>query len=710
MNLLSKFKKVIVTSALPYVNNVPHLGNLVCIISADVYTRYLRWKGVNVICILGTDEHGTTTEFKAKEENLTPKEICDKYYRLHKKIYDFFLCSFDCFGRTSSKENHEITKEIFLKLYKNGYISEGEVDQLYCNKCHTFLPDRFVVGTCPKCGYENARGDQCENCGTLLDPTDLIDPRCAFCGTKPVIKRTKHLFLDLDKLQPEIERYVEERKEFWTENAINMTYSWLKKGLKKRCITRDLKWGIKVPLKGYENKVFYSWFDAPIGYIGITKECREDWYQFWHDDKHVLLVQFMGKDNIPFHTILFPAYLIGTKDNYTLMRMISVNEYLNYENLKFSKSKGTGIFGDDIMQMDLRPDVWRYYLMINRPEKSDTFFTWKDFQAKVNNELVANLGNFVNRVLTFVHKFYNNTLEDCNNWKKEFDSFFNKVKKNYEKIDSLLEKANLKDALKEIMKVSKIGNQFFQESRLWELFNNDKEKCNTYLLLLVNLVKDLSILTEPFMPGVSKDIKDMLNLKELSWNDLGRPIIRPNSKIKKPKLLFRKIDDKEIQLYSKRFSGGNMNFEILCLKVGVIEDVRDHPNADRLYVLKVDLGNEKRQLVAGLKKYYKKEELINKHVVVITNLKKAILRGIESQGMLLAGVKGDNVKILEAPNSKPGSIVYIKDKKCSNKEIDLETFYKLGLKVKEHKVYFRDFTLKTDYETIHCDLAEGDVR
>lgn len=725
-------KRFLVTSALPYVNNVPHLGTLVCIISADVYTRYLRSKGYEVISVLGTDEHGTTTEFKAKEEGLTPREICDKFFELHKKIYDFFLCSFDCFGRTSDKETHEVTKDIFEKLYKSGFIEEGTLTQLYCDNCKMFLPDRFVIGTCPHCGYDKARGDQCEACGNLLNPDELIDPKCAFCGTTPRTVESKHLFLSLDKLQSEIEEFVKEREDNWTLNAKTMTWNWLKKGLQKRCITRDLSWGIKVPLKGYENKVFYSWFDAPIGYIGITKQNRKDWKEWWFNDKEVSLVQFMGKDNIPFHTILFPSYLIGTRDNYTLLDKLSVNEYLNYEDLKFSKSLGIGVFGDDVMNLGFRPDVWRYYLMINRPEKTDTVFSWDDFAAKLNNELVANLGNLVYRVISFVNRFYNSTIPEAN--EEDYYSIITKerideIKKLYESIDKSLEKISLKDALKQIMLVSKVGNQIFQENEPWKLRKQDKKTVDIVISFLVNLVKDLAILVEPYMPGVSKDIFEMLNIQQLKWDSLGNfNQIKAGHKIKPQRMLFKKVEDKMVEELKNKFSGKKEKISLenkekseendflkLNLRVAEIKSVEEHPNADKLYVLKIDLGNEERQLVAGLKKYYSKDELVGKHIVVVSNLQPAKLRGVESQGMLLAGenLETGKVKILEAPNSEPGSLVYIestKGKEPNQNIIPFSHFEKIKLKVKDSRVYYKDEALRTDKEFVSVALDKGIVR
>lgn len=744
-----------VTSALPYVNNLPHLGTLVCIISADVYTRYLKQNKYDVISILGTDEHGTTTELKAREQGITPEELTNKYYKQHKEIYEFFSCNFDCFGRTSDRENHQITQEIFLKLYQNNYIKSKTTNQYYCNNCKIFLADRFIIGTCPNCGYEKARGDQCEICGKLLDPEDLINPKCIFCGEKPELKESQHLFLELDKLENQIIDFVNERKENWSENAVTMTYSWLKEGLKPRCITRDLSFGIKVPLEGYENKVFYSWFDAPIGYIGITKKNRKDWKDYWLNDEEVSLIQFMGKDNIPFHTILFPAYLIGTKENYTLLKKLSVNEYLNYENTKFSKSNNIGVFGDDAISIGIKPDIWRYYLMINRPEKSDTNFSWKDFQEKTNNELIANLGNFVNRVIAFTNRFYNSKIPEIDENNKETQQILqeleNKTKEHYEKIKNLLEKIEIKTALKEIMLLSKKGNQIFQESQLWKTIKQNKEKANTYLYYLLNLVKDLAIFLYPYMPNTSNEIMEMLNLKEkeeenkqdnknknqektqektISYENLNKRI-EQNKTINKSKPLFKKLEDKEIKELEQKYSGKKpkqetqkqqqeeqQEFSKLNLKVAIVKQVKDIANADKLYSLTIDFGNEQRNIIAGLKKYYTKEELLNKHIIVVTNLEPAKIRGEISNGMLLAGSdeNENKVKILQAPNTPAGTQVFIEKSKTKpeQKQITINEFSKIKLIVNNKRAYYKEISeetkLKTNIEEIQVDLDRGTIR
>ena len=692
-------KKILVTSALPYVNNVPHLGNLICVISADVYTRYLRLKKENVISVLGTDEHGTTTETKAIEEGLTPKQVTDKYFKIHKKIYEWFLNDYDCFGRTSSKENYEITQDIFKRLYKNGFILKDKVEQAFCKKCEKFLADRFVEGICPYCNYEEARGDQCEKCGKLLNPEELKSPRCKLCGSKPIIKETEHLFIDLPKLAPLLKKWIKSREKNWTANARTMTNAWLREGLKPRCITRDIKWGIPVPFKGFEKKVFYSWFDAPIGYISIVKECRKDWSKWWHDND-VRLVQFMGKDNIPFHTILFPSFLIGAKDNYILLDTISVNEYLNYEGGMFSKSRNIGVFGDDAIESGIPADVWRYYMMVNRPEKSDSDFSWEDFQQKINNELVGNIGNLVNRTLIFLYRFFDSKIPKLT--KKELKIDYKKVEKYYDEIE-------LKKALKEIFVISSTGNQYFQKNEPWVLVK--EKKADNVLANLVNLVKDISILIWPFMPQISENIWNQLNIKKQEWKDLGKPL---KGKIKKPKILFKKLEDKDVAKFKKEFAGKKnekSEFSKLNIKVAKITKIENHPDADKLMIMKIDLGKEKRQIVAGLKEYYKPEELLNKKIVVVTNLEYAKLRGIESQGMLLAGEDNGKVEVLYVEKSEPGEQVYIEEVKPQDKKISFEEFLKIKIIVKNGRVISDNKELQTNKEKVKIkELKKGLVR
>lgn len=735
----NNFKRIIVTSALPYVNNIPHIGNMVCVISADCYARYLKSKGENVVSVLGTDEHGTTTEIKAIEEGVSPKEITDKYFKIHKKIYDFFLCEPDCFGRTSSKENHEITKELFGRLDNNGYISEDSISQFYCERCDRFLADRFVIGTCGFCGYEKARGDQCESCGKLLDVEDLRDVKCSICNAQVVLRESKHLFLELPKLSLELQKFVDERKSKWSVNALTMTNSWISGGLKKRCITRDLKWGIPVPKQGFEGKVFYSWFDAPIGYIGITAENRKEWRDWWKSDD-TRLVQFMGKDNIPFHTILFPAILMGARDGYVLLDSISVNEYLNYEDGKISKSEKRGIFGDDAIEIGLRADVWRYYLIINRPEKTDTVFIWQDFMEKVNNELVATLGNLVNRVLTFVKSKYGSVCPE-GILESSDEIFLDKIKMQVKEIERDLDLIEIKSALKGVMGVARLANQYMQENKPWQ---NSKQRADACVCVLLNVIKDLGVLCEPFMPGVSKDIFAQLNIEYQNWNNLFELSIRHGHEIGTPNALFEKLDDKRIDELKRRYSGRQKeiviekkkiraegrakeidvirDFSDLDLRVGIVKEAISHPNADKLLIMKVDVGEKQIQLVAGLKKFYSPEEIVGKRIIVVNNLKHANLRGFESEGMLLAGGPSEDLQddekiskgfhgILYTDKSPPGTKIVITGGNANGepiKELTIDEFYSnYKIVVKGGKAFYNGKVLKAEDEEVMCDRVKN---
>ena len=738
-------KKILITSALPYANNVPHLGNIIgCVLSADVFARFCRsfYGKENVLYVCGTDEHGTTTETKAVELGITPAQVTEKFHKIHSDIYNWFECSFDIFGRTSSENNKEVTQDIFLKLDKNGYIVEQELEQLYCEKCQRFLADRFVEGTCPKCGYEDARGDQCDKCYNLLNATELINPRCKICGSTPIIKKENHLFIDLPKLAPKLKSWIDSASRNWSQNALTMTNGWLRDGLKLRCITRDLKWGISVPRKGYEHKVFYSWFDAPIGYIGITKDLLSDKFKdWWHTPDNVLLYQFMGKDNIPFHTILFPSFLIGADDNYTLLNQISSTEYLNYEEAKFSKSRGTGVFGDDAMSSGIPADVWRYYLLSNRPESSDTIFTWKSFQEKTNNELLANLGNFVNRTLTFLFRNFDGVVPEL---KKENDNevleFQEKVNKKIKFIIPLLEKVELRKAINEIMLVSKLGNEFFQKREPWKHKSEDikdKNHLNNTLYACIELVRKLAILIQPYLPETSAEIFRQLALEQQTYVELDMPI-KVGHKITQPKVLFKKLEDKEIQKFHEIFSGKQkkenekgkdkdnkdkkdngqvraISFNDIDLKVAKIIEVEKHPKADKLYIETIDLGYEKRTIVSGLVGHYSAEELINKNIIVVANLKPAKLCGVESKGMLLA-VESEKKEIglILAPNSKPGDRVYLEEQEKTKiepkEQISIDEFFSIKLEARKNAVLHNNKKLVTNSAALIVDKElEGSV-
>ena len=658
-------KKRLITSALPYVNNIPHLGNLTQVLSADVFARFCRSKGYETLYICGTDEYGTASETRALQEGVTPRELCDHYHAIHRDIYKWFNISFDYFGRTSTPKQTEIVQHIFNEVDKNGYISEKESEQLYCPECKRFLADRYVTGTCPHCGDTGARGDQCDKCGTLLDPTELIDPKCSVCGHTPELKKTKHLYINLPKALPLLQKWMDKAsvEGFWAKNAIQITNSWIRDGLQERCITRDLKWGIPVPKEGFEDKVFYVWFDAPIGYISITANATENWEYWWRDPENTELFQFIGKDNIPFHTVIFPSSLLATGENWTMLHHMSSTEYLNYEGGKFSKSRGIGIFGNDVQETGIKADVWRFYMFYNRPEKQDFTFTWKDFQEKINKELIGNLSNLVNRTLTFVKRFYDGNLGE-GALDQELKAQI--IEKEKEITDSL-ERADERDALRAIFALSDIGNKAFQASEPWKLRNEDPERAKAILRTLVYLIRDLGVMVTPYMPSTGEKILAFVSSPSSTWNDCGT--FTGELKVGEISLLFEKLEDKRVEELRERYSGsqkereekkaeepikkekknkdeGKMDesksllenwAEKVILKVSKIIECEKHPEGDKLYILKLDCGEEEpRQIVSSIVPYYKKEELMGRNIVLVSNLKPANFRGVKSYGMLLA--------------------------------------------------------------------------
>ncbi|KAI0523304.1 hypothetical protein KFK09_005699 [Dendrobium nobile] len=753
-------RNILITSALPYVNNVPHLGNIIgCVLSADVFARYCRLRGYNTIYICGTDEYGTSTETKAMEENCTPKEICDKYHAIHNEVYKWFDISFDEFGRTSSPQQTEICQAIFQKLLENKWLSENTMQQLYCDTCKRFLADRLVEGTCPRsnCNYESARGDQCEKCGNLLNPTELQDPKCKVCRNTPRIRDTDHLFLELPLLKDKLEEYINLTSVVggWSQNAVQATHAWLKEGLKPRCITRDLKWGVPVPHEKYRDKVFYVWFDAPIGYVSITSCYTPDWEKWWKNPDNVDLFQFMGKDNVPFHTVMFPSTLLGTGENWTLLKTISVTEYLNYESGKFSKSKGIGIFGNDAKDTNIPTEVWRYYLLTNRPEVSDTLFTWTDLQAKLNTELLNNLGNFINRVLSFVAKpsgsGYNSIIPDAPDAESHHltKALAEKVSKLVDQYLDAMEKVKLKQGLKTAMSISSEGNSYLQESQFWKLYKDDPSSCSIVMKTSTGLVLLLACLLEPFMPSLSSEVLKQLNLPpetHLSLCDDKGDIDKAKQpwnflpsghKIGKPEPLFRELKDEEVESLRQRYAGSQaeriekaeadakkiaeqlkstkisgvsakkqpakstvntkpkapeaeISVSRLDIRVGQIKKVQKHPDADSLYVEEIDVGEEStRTVVSGLVKYIPIEEMQNRKVCVLCNLKPATMRGIKSHAMVFAASNDDHTKVelVDPPASavvgeritfpgysgEPDGLLNAKSKVWEKVQVDLHT-------------------------------------
>ncbi|MCL2044378.1 MAG: methionine--tRNA ligase [Treponema sp.] len=729
-------KRRLITSALPYVNNVPHLGNLIQVLSADAYARFCRLRGYETLYVCGTDEYGTATETTAAEEGITPRELCDQYYSIHNRIYCWFNISFDKFGRTSTPIQTEVTQEIYTKLDEAGFINEQTVEQLYCGQCKRFLADRFIRGICPSCGSADARGDQCESCGKLLDPIELKDPRCSTCGSTPSPQSTCHLYINLPKIKNRLNTWIQTAsvQGFWANNAVQMTQAWIRDGLRERAITRDLKWGIPVPRPGYENKVFYVWFDAPIGYISITGCLGEDitlgygnmrflsgakqfehWREFvdywWKSPNEVELYQFIGKDNIPFHTVIFPSSLLGSSQGdagstWTMLHHMSSTEYLNYESGKFSKSRGVGVFGTDVMETGIPADVWRFYLFYNRPEKADTLFTWKDFQEKVNGELIGNLGNLVNRTLSFATRYYEGKVPSG----PPDPVFWKTVQKFESNITDKLDRAELRDAFREIFELSSFANKYFQEAEPWRLLKENSAKAKSVICDLLHVVRDLAILIDPFLPNTSTKIIRFFEIPlgdTFNWINIGKARgLNPSREINS-EILFTKLEDDFINALRERYSGSQKERqqetapagttgksvtvnadddedaelvlpfedaelvlpcddpdeslffsdekgsfeETIDLRVAKIEKVERHPLADKLYVLLIEVGEgvtgirNERTIVSGLVPYYTEDQLLGKHIIIVNNLKPAKLRGIESRGMLLAAEdQGGNVE------------------------------------------------------------------
>ena len=709
----------LITSALPYVNNIPHLGNLIQMLSGDVFARFCRNKGYDTLYICGTDEYGTATETKAIEEKKTPRELCDYYYQEHTKIYDWFHINFDKFGRTSNEQCTEITQALFNDLDEAGYIKEHVNKQLFCQKCNMYLADRYVDGTCPKCGSTKARGDQCDDCGSLLDPIDLKDPKCHTCGSTPEVRETKHLYIDLPNLSKNLDAWMAKTsvEGKWSDNAINITKAWIRDGLNERAITRDLKWGIPVPKAGYEDKVFYVWFNAPIGYMSITKQLADelkaegkitfDWKSWWNPSEseeakgkeHVELFQFIGKDNIPFHTVIFPSTLLGSPHDWTKLFHMSSTEYMNYEDGKFSKSRGVGVFGTDAIETGIPADAWRFYIFYNRPEKQDFQFTWKDFMEKMNSELIGNLGNLVNRTLLFVNRYFEGKIPDA----PVDEELWAQVRDLEAKITENLEWANLKDAFRQCFEISDICNKKFQAAEPWKTRESDPAACAKLIHNLCYVIKDLMIMMNPYMPQytqivmgyLGKSIKETQVGKEtkegLDWSDLGNTA--GLDKVGPTEVYFKPLDQKTMLAFREKFGGQksakvenkeekkakkskseptvlpvdkqadffNANIELTVAKILKVEN---NPEGEKLYIETLDDGSGTERIIqSGLRMYLKPEELLGKNIIVVSNLAPRTMRGVESRGMLLAGDYKDGdkdcVEVLDVSWAKPGTKVVL---------------------------------------------------
>ncbi len=729
-------KKRLITSALPYVNNIPHLGNLIQVLSADVFARFCRSRGYETLYVCGTDEYGTATETRAREEGITPEELCTRYFKIHDEIYRWFNIAFDRFGRTSTPEHTEITQGIFLKLHENGFITEHTLEQLYSPSSEMFLADRYVRGTCPHCGYEEARGDQCENCGKLLDPAELINPRSAIDNSIPEMRETKHLYINLPAILPRLQDWLASAAEHgnWSRNSVQMTYGWIRDGLKERAITRDLKWGIPVPLDGYREKVFYVWFDAPIGYISITANHTENWKDWWQNPDEVELFQFIGKDNIPFHTVVFPSSLLGTGEPWTMLKTMSSSEYLNYETGQFSKSKGVGVFGNDAIETGIPADVWRFYIFYNRPETSDFTFTWHDFQEKVNGELIGNLSNLVNRSLTFVTRYFDGEITEVD----AGHEFFDTVRTTEAEITELLEQAKLREAFRKVFALASYGNRVFQNAEPWKTRKDDPRGTHEMLSRLVYLLRDLAVLAEPFIPATAARIAALLGIERPRWEHLGTT--SGLSKVTRPEILFERLEDERVAELQQRFSGTQLEraereraeqqqgpaerfLERIELRTARITEVQQHPKADKLYLEMIELGEgETRQIVSGLVGHYRPEELEGRTIILAANLKPAKLRGEKSEGMLLAAEGpsvssaddgGEVVEVLFLDDLEPGTrITLAESAEPAEKpsQVTIDEFFEIPIEVRDHVVQIDGRPLQAGGKTVTTTrVANGKV-
>lgn len=640
-------KRYTVTAALIYANGPIHIGHLAgCYLPSDIFVRYLRKKGADVKFISGTDEHGVPITIKAKKENKTPQQVVDEYYEIINQSFLDFGIEFDIYSRTSREIHHKTSADFFTDLYNKGIFKEEVSEQYYDEEAKQFLADRYITGDCPKCGNPGAYGDQCEKCGSSLSPTELKNPKSALSGSKPILKPTKNWYLPLDKMQPEIEKFIDSHKD-WKTNVYGQCKSWLNQGLQPRAMTRDLDWGVKVPLKDAEGKVLYVWFDAPIGYITATKELLpNDWEKYWKD-KDTKLIHFIGKDNIVFHCIIFPAMLMAHGD-YILPDNVPANEFLNLEGDKISTSRNWAVWLHEYLkELPNKQDELRYVLTSIAPEAKDSEFTWKDYQARVNNELVAIFGNFVNRTLVLTHKYYNGIIPETTISEKD-QKIVEELQAYKNKIGALIENYRFREALSEAMNLARLGNKFLAETEPWKLIKTDEERVKQIMFLALQITANLAIVFEPFLPFTSKKLNQLLNVDSLNWEDIGKiDILKSGHQINPATLLFEKIEDEliEQQIEKLKATAPPKNqhkpmitfddFTKLEIRIGEIKEATKHPDADKLLVLKVDLGGEIRTIVSGIAEHYKAEEIISKKVSVLVNLAPRKIRGIESQGMIL---------------------------------------------------------------------------
>ena len=673
-----QFKRTTVTAALPYANGPVHIGHLAgCYLPADIYARYLRSKGKDVKFICGSDEHGAAISIRAKKEGISSQQVIDKYHKMMGDAFKDFGISFDIYARTSSPTHHKTASEFFTNLYEKNIFSEEITEQYYDEQAKQFLADRYIVGTCPNCNNENAYGDQCENCGSTLNATDLINPHSTLSGAVPILKTTKNWFLPLDKMQGDIENYIDSHKD-WKANVYGQCKSWLNQGLQPRAMTRDLDWGVKVPLKDAEGKVLYVWFDAPIGYISATKELTPDWEKYWKS-KDTKLVHFIGKDNIVFHCIIFPAILMAHGD-YILPENVPANEFLNLEGEKISTSRNWAVWLHEYLQdFAGKQDILRYVLCANAPETKDNDFTWKDFQARNNNELVAVFGNFINRVMVLSHKYFDGKageIKDCTPYDlavlAEMQSYPAKIAKS-------IEQYRFREALVELMNLARLGNKYLADTEPWKISKEESQRIATILAISLQIAANLAILSEPFLPFTSKSLFEQLNLTSSDWNTAGAANLIPaGHQLGAATLLFAKIEDEQMDAQLAKLTASKKenekanhqmeaqkplitfdDFSHNDMRVGTIIAAERVPKTKNLLKMTIDTGIDQRTVVSGIAAYYEPENIIGQQVTILVNLAPRDIKGITSEGMILMAENADGSLVFIAPTkaiSNGGSV------------------------------------------------------
>ena len=670
---MDEIKRYTITSALPYANGPIHIGHLAGVyVPADIYARYLRMNEKDVLFIGGSDEHGVPITIKARQQGVAPQDVVDKYHSIIKKSFEDFGISFDVYSRTSAPVHHETASEFFKKLYDNDKFIEKTNQQYYDEENKQFLADRYITGTCPHCGNEKAYGDQCENCGTSLSPLELINPKSALSGNIPVLKETKHWYLPLDQYETWLNEWIiKGHKDDWKPNVYGQVKSWLDQGLKPRAVTRDLDWGVKVPVEDAEGKVLYVWFDAPIGYISAAKEWavenNKNWEPYWKDEGTKML-HFIGKDNIVFHCIIFPA-MLKAEGSFILPENVPANEFLNLENDKISTSRNWAVWLHEYLEeFPGKQDVLRYVLTSNAPETKDNDFTWKDFQARNNNELLAIFGNFVNRTLVLTQKYFDGLVPECIDYSDESKAILAEVAKFPGIISSSIERYRFREALSELMNLARLGNKYLTDMEPWKIFKTDPEKVKEILNVSLQIVANLSILSEPFLPFTAHKLQTMINLSGKLWKDAGNDDLLINGhKLNKPELLFERIEDKEIEAQVQKLLDTKKQNEAAApanpvketiefddfmkvdIRTGTILEAEKVAKTKKLLKLTIDTGLDKRTVVSGIAEYYSPEDIIGQKVSILVNLVPRKLRGIESQGMIIMAEDRDGKLCFVAP-------------------------------------------------------------